>query len=37
MTDGFLEERRRALEESFFHKRNADLMQQLKVDLSTLR
>ena len=33
MTDGFLEERRRALEESFFHKRNADLMQQLKVDL----
>lgn len=33
MTDGFLDERRRALEESFFHKRNAQLMQQLRSEL----
>ena len=33
MTDGFLEERRQALEESFFHKRNADLMRQHKSEL----
>jgi hypothetical protein len=33
MTEGFLDDRRRALEDSFFHKRNKELMEELRVQL----
>ncbi len=33
MTEGFLDDRRKALEDSFFHKRNAALMNELRQQL----
>jgi hypothetical protein len=35
MSEGFLDDRRKALEESFFHKRNAQLMTELREQLET--
>lgn len=33
MTEGFLDDRRRALEDSFFHKRNGELIKELRVQM----